>query len=383
MPWKEIYVMDEKIRMISNWLSRDYGITELSRIHNVSRKTVYKWIGRYEEDRENGLKEQSSRPLTCARATPADIVSEILVLKNRYPNWGARKLRRWLEEHRTDRQWPVSSTIHDILQRHGLVKGRRKKHRVPPYTDPFLKATQPNEIWSADYKGQFRLGCGIYCYPFTLTDSNSRYLLCCHGLEHPAYKPTRYYFEDAFREYGLPNAIRTDNGTPFASTGIRGLSRLSIWFIKMGIVPERIEKGHPEQNGRHERMHRTLKEEATRPPQYSLADQQRVFDRFQHYFNNERPHEALGQKVPAKVYRKSERKYPKTLPIIEYPNNYKIRHIHQGGGLKWRNKEMYFSSTLAGEYVGLTEIDDGIWNIYFSFYPLAILDERMFTIKSL
>ena len=383
MPWKEIYVMDQKIRMISNWLSEDYSITELSRIYKVSRKTVYKWIGRYVEDRENGLKEHSSRPLTCARATPADIVSEILVLKNRYPSWGARKLRTWLEEHRTGRQWPVSSTIHDILQRHGLVKSRRKKHRVPPYTDPFLKATQPNEIWSADYKGQFQLGCGGYCYPFTLTDNYSRYLLGCHGLEHPAYKPTRYYFENAFREYGLPSAIRTDNGTPFASTGIRGLSRLSIWFIKLGIVPERIEKGHPEQNGRHERMHRTLKEEATRPPQFSLADQQRVFDRFQHYFNNERPHEALRQNVPARVYRKSVRKYPKTLPIIEYPKNYKIRHIHRGGSLKWRNKEMYFSSTLAGEYVGLTETDDGIWNIYFSFYPLAILDERMLTIKSL
>jgi transposase InsO family protein len=383
MPWKEIYVMDQKIQMISNWLSGDYGITELSRLHNVSRKTVYKWIERYQEDEENGLRDLSSRPLTCARATPAEVVGEIIVLKNRYPDWGARKILGWLRRHRPGQQWPVASTMHDILQRHGLVKTRKKRHHTPPYSEPFMKAVQPNEVWSADYKGQFRLGCGNYCYPFTLTDNYSRYLLGCHGLAHPAYEPTRYRFEKAFREYGLPNAIRTDNGVPFASTGIRGLSKLSVWFIKLGIVPERIEKGHPEQNGRHERMHRTLKAEAIKPPQYSMAAQQREFDRFQGYFNNDRPHAALGQNPPTSVYKKSNRKYPEKLPAIEYPAHYKVRHVHRGGGLKWGNTETYFSGTLAGEYVGLTEVDNGIWHIYFSFFPVAMLDERTFTIKSL
>lgn len=382
MPWKEIYVMDQKIQMISNWLSGDYGITELSRLHHVSRKTVYKWIERYQEDEEKGLRDLSSRPLTCARATPAEVVGEIIVLKNRYPDWGARKILSWLRRHRPGQQWPVASTMHDILQRHGLVKTRKKRHHTPPYGDPFMKAVQPNEVWSADYKGQFRLGCGSYCYPFTLTDNYSRYLLGCHGLAHPAYEPTRYHFEKAFREYGLPNAIRTDNGVPFASTGIRGLSKLSVWFIKLGIVPERIEKGHPEQNGRHERMHRTLKAEAIKPPQHSMAAQQREFDRFQEYFNTDRPHAALGQNTPASVYKKSNRRYPEKLPLIEYPAHYKVRRIHQGGGLKWGNTETYFSGTLAGEYVGLTEAGNGIWNIYFSFFPVAILDERTFTFKS-
>lgn len=344
---------------------------------------MYKWIKRYRNDSENGLKEMSSRPLSYARATSADIVSDIIILKGRYPTWGARKLKGWLKDHRPEKEWPVTSTMQEILKRHGLVKARRKRHHTPPYNEPFMKATRPNEVWSIDYKGQFRLGCGSLCYPLTLTDNYSRYILGCWGLEHPAYEPTRYYIEKAFRRYGLPDAIRSDNGTPFASVGVGGLSRLSVWFIKLGIVPERIEKAHPEQNGRHERMHRTLKSEAIKPAQYSMSEQQRVFDRFQSYFDDERPHEALGQKPPATAYRKSERKYPGKLAAIEYPGHYKTRHIHQGGGLKWQNKEVYFSSALAGEYVGLTEIDNGIWRIYFSFYPVCNLDERTFSFKSL
>jgi putative transposase len=383
MPWKEIYVMDQKIQMISQWLTGDYSITELGQIHAVSRKTVYKWIERYQNDRENGLKEISSRPLTYARATPADKVSDILILKQRYPTWGARKLQGWLQDHQPEKEWPVTSTMHEILRRHGLVHARRKRHHAPPYNEPFLKSTQPNEVWCIDYKGHFRLGCKSRCYPLTVTDSYSRYILGCWGLEHPAYEPTRYYLEQAFRKYGLPNAIRSDNGTPFASVGIGGLSQLSVWFIKLGIVPERIEKAHPEQNGRHERMHRTLKAEATKPPQYSMTEQQGVFDRFQYYFDNERPHEALGQQTPAAVYRKSERKYLAKLPAIEYPKHFKIRHIHSGGVLKWQNKEIYFSGSLAGEYIGLTEIDNGIWKIYFSFYPVCTLDERTFSFSTL
>lgn len=383
MPWKEIYVMDQKIQMISKWLSGEYGVTELSRIHRVSRKTIYKWIARYQKDRNNGLRELTRRPIKFARSTPAEVIEEILVLKNRHTSWGARKLRSWLNEHQPDKEWPVNSTVHEILKRHGLVQSRKKRRRTPPYKDPFLKTTQSNEVWSADYKGQFRLGCGKYCYPLTVTDSYSRYILGCWGLEHPGYEPTRYYFKKAFREYGLPNAIRTDNGVPFASTGIRGLSKLGVWFIKLGIVPERIEKGHPEQNGRHERMHRTLKEEATKPAQYSLREQQEVFDQFRCYYDTERPHEALGQKVPATMYRRSDREYPKELPGIEYPDHYKKRHVHTGGTIKWRNKEIYLSGTLAGEWIGMNEIDDGVWKIYFSFFPVALLDEYTLSIQSL
>ena len=381
MPWKETYVMDQKIQMISHWLSGDYSITELSRIYGVSRKTLYKWIARYQKNRENGLKDLASKPATLARATPTDTVKDILILKNRYSKWGARKVLSRLKELQPDKVWPVISTVHAILKRHDLVHSRRKRHHTPPYSQPFLKVTQPNEVWCADYKGQFRLGCGDLCYPLTLTDSYSRYILGCWGLAHPAYQPTRIYFEKAFREYGLPDAIRTDNGVPFASVGNGGLSQLNVWFIKLGIVPERIEKGHPEQNGRHERMHRTLKAEAINPPRCNMEEQQQEFDRFIDYFVNDRPHAALGQKVPASFYRKSEREYPDKLPGIEYPGSYKIRRIHRGGGLKWQNKEIYLSGILAGEFVGLTEIDNGLWKIYFSFYPVCILDVTTFTLK--
>ena len=376
MPWKETHVMDQKIQMISNWLSGEYSITELGRIHEVSRKTLYKWIERYEVDQETGLQERTSRPLTMPRATPIEVVADILAAKSRYEHWGSRKLLAWLRSHQPDKDWPAASTTSEILKRHGLVHARRKRHHTPPYSEPFLAANQPNEVWCADFKGQFRLGEGRLCYPLTITDSYSRYLLGCWGQELPAYLPTRSHFENAFREYGLPGAIRTDNGTPFASVGLGGLSRLGVWFIKLGIRPERIEKGHPEQNGRHERMHRTLKAEAISPPRKSMDAQQRAFDRFRVSFDNERPHEALGQKTPVSVYRTSAREYPSKLPEVTYSQNLKVRQVKENGCFKWRNQEHYLNIALAREYIGLKEIDIGLQQIYFSFFPVGILDER-------
>jgi len=382
MPWKETRVMDEKIKMISNWLSGEYSITELSRIHDVSRKTLYKWIERYAADPETGLQERSSRPFTMPRATAAELVAAILAAKSRHEHWGSRKLLAWLKDHYPEKNWPAASTTSEILKRHGMVQARRKRHHTPPYSQPFFKSNHPNEVWCADFKGQFRLGEGKLCYPLTLSDSHSRFLLGCWGLYHPAYLPTRYCFEQAFRQYGLPEAIRTDNGIPFASVGLGGLSSLAVWLVKLGIRPERIEQGHPEQNGRHERMHRTLKAEAISPPRKNMKEQQKAFDRFQTTYNYERPHEALGQKPPASVYQHSAREYPARLPDIEYPQNFKVRQVKQGGCLKWQNHELYLSGALAGELVGLKEIDNGIWQIYFSFYPLGILDERTLIIKS-
>ena len=272
--------------------------------------------------------------------------------------------------------------ISEILKRHGMVQSRHKRHHTPPYSQPFLKSKQPNEVWCADFKGQFRLGDSKLCYPLTLSDSYSRFLLGCWGLAHPAYFPTRYYLERAFREYGLPSAIRTDNGAPFASVGLGGLSRLGVWFVKLGISPERIEKGHPEQNGRHERMHRTLKAEAVRPPRKNMKEQQRVFDRFRITYNLERPHEALGQKTPASIYQKSAREYPARMTEIVYPQNFSVRVIKHSGCFKWQNHELYLSGTLAGEQIGLKQIDNSIWEIYFNFYPLGILYERTQSVKS-
>ncbi len=382
MPWKETRVMDEKIRMISNWLSREYNITELSQLHEVSRKTVYKWISRYETDQDTGLQEGSRRPLVMPRATPLEMVSHILTAKSQHEHWGSRKLLAWLKSHQPEKRWPAASTTSEILKRHGMVKTRRKRHHTPPYSQPFLKSNQPNEVWCADFKGQFRLGEGNLCYPLTLTDSHSRYLLGCWGLAHPAYLPTRSYFELAFQEYGLPGAIRTDNGVPFASVGLGGLSSLAVWFVKLGIRPERIEKGHPEQNGRHERMHRTLKTEAISPPRRSIKEQQRAFDRFRVSYNNERPHEALGQKTPASIYRSSARVYPTMLPKVDYPSNFSVRQVKDNGCFKWQNRELYLSGALGGELVGLKEIDTGSWRIYFSFYPIGTLEERTLSIKS-
>ena len=376
MPWKETHVMDEKIRMISNWLSGEYNITELSRIHKVSRKTLYKWIERYEADQDSGLQEWSRRPLAMPRATPPELVAEILASKSQHEHWGPRKILVWLRSHQPEKSWPAASTMSLILKRHGMVHVRHKRHHTPPYSQPFLKSNQPNEVWCADFKGQFQLGAGGLCYPLTLTDSYSRYLLGCWGLEHTTYLTTRSYFELAFREYGLPSAIRTDNGVPFASVGLGGLSSLAVWFIKLGIRPERIEKGHPEQNGRHERMHRTLKSEAISPPRKNMKEQQRVFDRFRASYNDDRPHEALGQRTPASIYRSSAREYPAKLPGAEYPENFSVRHVKRGGGFKWRNQELYLSQALSGELIGLKEIDIALQKIYFSFYPVGILDER-------
>ena len=376
MPWKETRVMDQKIQMISNWLSGEYTLTELSRIYGVSRKSVYKWIERYEADQGSGLKERSRRPLTMPRATAPEVVAEILAAKGRHEHWGARKLLAWLRVKHLGQRWPAPSTTYEILKRHGLVCARRRRHHTPPYSDPFLRCNQPNEVWCADFKGQFRLGEGRLCYPLTLTDSHSRYLLGCWGLEHPRYLATRSYLEWAFREYGLPAAVRTDNGVPFASVGLGGLSSLSVWFIKLGIRPERIEKGHPEQNGRHERMHRTLKAEAISPPRKSMNEQQRAFDRFRTGYNTERPHEALGQKTPASIYQASAREYPAKLPEVEYPSNYRARRVKHNGDFKWNGTELYLSAALAGERVGFKQIDDGIWKIFFSFYPIGLMDDR-------
>jgi transposase InsO family protein len=374
--------MDQKIKMVSDWLSGEYSITDLSNIHGVSRKTLYKWIERYEVDQDSGLQERPRRPLRMPRATSAEVVAEILASKSQHEHWGSRKLLTWLKSHQPEKSWPAPSTTSEILKRHGMVHARRKRHHTPPYSQPFLKSNQPNEVWCADFKGQFRLGQGGLCYPLTLSDSYSRFLLGCWGLGHPAYLPTRYNFESAFREYGLPSAIRTDNGVPFASVGIGGLSSLAVWFVKLGIRPERIEKGHPEQNGRHERMHRTLKAEAVSPPRKRMNEQQRAFDRFRAVYNNERPHEALGQKTPASIYRGSARTYPARLPEVEYPASYAARQVKDNGCFKWQDHELYLSGALAGERIGLKEIDNGIWRIYFSFYPIGILEEKNLSIKS-
>lgn len=377
MPWKETYVMDEKVRLIADWLSEEYSITDLSEVYGVSRKTIYKWIERYETKGTEGLSDRTSAPLTRPRATPLDTISYILAAKSKHTKWGPRKLITWLKNNYPEKRWPVPSTAQTILKREGWVKTRHRRRHTPAYSDPFLNSKGANDVWCADFKGHFRLGEGRKCYPLTITDSYSRYLLSCQGLYHPTYANTRVYFEKAFQEYGLPLAIRTDNGAPFASVALGGLSSLAVWFVKLGITPERIDPGKPQQNGRHERFHRTLKEAAISPPRFSLLEQQRAFDRFKSEYNDERPHEAIGQKTPASVYRRSPRALSYKPLEITYDNQSVVRQVRIGGPIRWKGGLIYVSKALVGEPVGLTQIDDQLWEVCYSYLRLGILDEGL------
>ncbi len=383
MPWKETCAMDQKVQMIGDWLSDEYGVTELSKMYGVSRKTVYKWIERYEAGGSPGLEERPRAPASHPNATPLDMAREIVATKLKHQKWGPRKVLAWLAEQRPGERWPAPSTMGGILKKEGLVKSRKRKQRTLPYPVPFTECHRPNEVWCADFKGQFKTGDMQLCYPLTITDNCSRYLLLCRGLEHPSFEETQPWFEQAFRGYGLPEAIRTDNGAPFASVGVGGLSKLSIWFIKLGVRPERIEPGHPEQNGRHERMHRSLKEATASPPSHDMRVQQKGFDEFRQEYNFERPHEALGQKTPASFYRPSLRPYPAKVPKVEYHGDVILRQVRHNGEIRWKGELIYLSEVLAGELVALRQKEEHRWEVSFSFYPLGVLDELVMKVLPL
>lgn len=369
--------MDQKIKLIGDWLKQEYTIKELGEQYKVSRKTIYKWISRYEEKGVSALEELSHAPHTHPNATPPEIVDRLIDTKLKHRNWGPKKVVAWLERHEPEITWPVSSTTGSILKKEGLVKKRCLKRHTPPYTEPFRACERPNDVWSIDYKGQFRMGDGKLCYPLTMSDNFSRYLFACQGLFHPNYEKTKPWLERTFREYGLPMAMRNDNGAPFASVGLGGISALSVWLIKLWIRPERIAPGHPEQNGRHERMHRSLKEETANPPKTNMKEQQKAFDYFREEFNTERPHEALGQEVPASLYVPSQRIFPEKLPEVEYESWVTVRQVRTNGYIKWKGGFVYISEALVGEPVGLTQINDSQWEVRFSFYPLGVLDGRI------
>jgi transposase InsO family protein len=375
MPWKEVCAMDQKVQMLRDWMSDGYNITDLSQTYCVSRKTIYKWIERYEENGFAGIAERSRSAYRHPNAIATDIVEILIATKLGHQRWGPKKIVAWLKGEDTEHQWPAVSTVGELLRREGLVRRRKRKHRTPPYTEPFLECHKPNEVWSADYKGQFRTADGKLCYPLTITDNNSRYILQCRGLHRPSYEETQPWFEWTFREHGLPDALRTDNGFPFASVALGGLSRLSVWFIKLGIRPERIEPGHPEQNGRHERMHRSLKEATAKPPKDTLQLQQTAFDEYIYEHNFERPHEALGQRTPASIYRPSIRAYPAKLPKIEYDGNVTVRQIRSNGEIKWKGDLIFISETLIGEPIALKQKEEHVWELKYGFHSLGMLHD--------
>jgi transposase InsO family protein len=375
MPWEGVTVSEQKQRFIEDHQLNYYSVTELAERFSISRKTAHKWINRYRERGLAGLEELSRRPKGCPWQTEGAIVQELVKLRKAHPSWGPKKLLDVMAAREEGRDLPSIATAARVLSREGLVKRRRRYRRAHPGC-PKTQPSGPNDIWPADYKGQFRLKNGTYCFPLTVSDLASRYLLGCDA--HPAIslERTQAHFRRLFETYGLPNRIRTDNGVPFASNALARLSQLSVWFIKLGIYPELIEPGKPQQNGVHERMHRTLKQDATIPPASSLRGQQKKFDHFREEFNQERPHEALGMKRPAQVYRPSTRAMPRKIETYDYPEHYLVRRVSRSGTIRVLRRQIFVSNTLQEDFVGLEEVDDGVFDVYFCFYQIGRYDLR-------
>lgn len=372
MPWKETCAVDERLLMITEYRRGEASVSELCRRYGVSRKTVHKWIGRFEAEGVGGLLDRSHAPHSCAHRLNEKLAEEVVSVRRRYPTWGPKKIRRWLEDHKPGRHWPALSTIAAVIERAGLTVHRKTRSRIPA-SAPFGSCTAANDIWTVDFKGWFRTGDGERCDPLTLKDAYSRYLLRCQAVERADGDTVWAIFEAAFREFGLPLRMRSDNGPPFASRSAGGLTRLSVRLIKAGVVPERIVPGKPQQNGRHERFHLTLKEDTANPPAATRRAQQRRFDVFQRIYNEERPHEALGQTTPIRHYALSPRPYGGRLATPEYPDHFEIRRVRHSGEIKWNGEMIFVSSALVGENVGCEEIDDGEWSLHFGPVHLGIL----------
>jgi putative transposase len=377
VPWKETRVMDERMQFLGMYLDHEWDMASLCRHFGVSRKTGYKWVSRYIEEGPVGLEDHSRAPLLCRHAVPETIVEAIVAARGEHPTWGPRKLRAWLRRRWPEANWPASSTTGEILRRHGLTVPRGRSRKGVRYTEPLQHSRCSNAVWSADFKGWFVTGDGRRCDPLTITDNYSRYLLRCQAVKATDHEAVQPIFEAAFREYGLPEAIRTDNGSPFATTTVGSLSRLAIWWLKLKIRPERIEPGRPAQNGRHERMHRTLKRETATPPKRTGRLQQQAFDNFRQEYNHDRPHESINDDIPANWYQPSPRQCPLVVPEMTYPEDMTVRCVHSQGDLRWKNHQIYLSETLAGEPVGLRQTDNNRWEIYYGPIKLALLDSAV------
>lgn len=368
--------MNERLRFVMTLESGLYSMSEVCDRFGVSRRTGYKWLNRWRDKGVEGLDDEDRRPRSSPRRTPAGVEELVVEARRAHPDWGPKKLLDVLWKRFPEVELPAKSTTAAILKRQGLVEHRRRRRRRHHPGRPFCPVTAPNQLWTADFKGQFRTGDGVYCYPLTIADQHSRFLLACQGLPSTRNAGVRPVFERLFRDHGLPDAILTDNGIPFATQAIHGLSCLSVWWIQLGIRHIRIEPGKPQQNSRHERMHRTLKRRTLRPPATTLQAQQRVFDRFRSEFNHVRPHEALGMKTPDAVWHPSPRLYPTRIAKPEYPGHFLTRLVSTAGTFRFKTRQLFISQALARHHIGFEETDDGIWSIYFYDVLLARLDER-------
>lgn len=372
MPWEE--TMDQRIRAVMEVLESGFSKVSVCEGFGISRPTLDKWLGRYEVEGVEGLRDRSRAPHYHPNTVDADTEEMIVQFRSDHPDRGPRKIRVELARDYPHRRWPASSTIAEILDRHGLTVRRKRNRKTEPYSEPFAQCTEANDVWCIDFKGWFLTGDGERCDPLTVTDASTRYLIRCHSVARTDFGSVKPVLEAAFREYGIPQAIRSDNGAPFASRAPRGLSKLSIWWMKLGIIHERIEPGKPQQNGRHERMHLTLKQCTATPPKATLRAQQRAFRAFQQDYNHRRPHEALGQRTPGEVYRGSPRPYPRRLPEITYPDSYIVRHVEKRGQIWWRQKRIFITEALGGQPVGLLALDDRYYRLYFGRMDLGIVD---------
>ena len=381
MPWIETCVMEERIKFIMNLQEGTYSMSELCGYHGISRKTGYKWRDRYRQGGITALCDLSRAPHNHPHEMAPQAKHSILVVKKRFPKWGARKIRARLERiHPVWDNYPAVSTIGLFLHKQGLTCSRRRRHKSTPTNTPLTNGQYSNHVWCADFKGHFKTGDGNRCNPLTISDHASRYLLCCRHLDKMTCNLTKMQFERIFREYGLPEVIRTDNGTPFASLGLGGLSRLSYWWIRLGIYPERIEPGHPEQNGCHERMHKTLKSHTANPPAKSLGRQQRRFSKFCIEYNEYRPHEALEMHTPSEHYTGSPRIFPSRLPQVSYPDHMRVTRVQMHGDITHKGRRIFVTESLHDEYVGIEQIDDDMSLLWYCSYLLGRIDHEKWQI---
>ena len=380
MPWQETDPMLERHHFVQDVASDHWTMTELCLRYGVSRKTGYKWLDRAEAEGVRGLRDRSRAPRSCPHQTPADVVALILEEYARH-RWGARKILKRLRTRDPHRTWPARSTIFDILARHGCVQHRRRRRRWKHPGAAPLTTTAPNQVWTIDFKGQFRLRNRRYCFPLTVVDHYSRYLLGCQGLPDVTGAGVRPHLRRLFRTYGLPEVIRSDNGAPFAAKGIHGLTALNVWWLQLGIVHQRITPGCPQENGAHERLHRTLKARTTKPPAANHNLQQRAFNAFRRTYNELRPHEALDDETPASSFTPSPRPYPARIAPPDYPGHCEVRRVSTAGTFRLYAGQYFLSHALDGELIGLEEVDDGLWNILYYDTLLGRFDERTHTLS--
>lgn len=377
MPWLETMPMQQRVEFVATHNRGLYTMTELCARYNVSRKTGYKWLERFDEGGREGLRDRSHAPHHCPHRIDPGLSKLLCKTREEHRKWGPEKIRDYLSpRHPEIREWPALSTIGDLFTRKGLVRKRRRRRPIVHPGSVPICTQNPNDLWTADFKGHFRTGDGVYCYPLTIADQHTRYLITCHGLLSTKTVGARKVFERAFRDYGLPVAMRTDNGVPFATTALHGLSELNVWWMRLGIRHQRIRPASPQENGAHERMHKTLAAEATRPPKRNQRSQQLAFNRFRSEFNEIRPHKALGGKTPGSYYRASPRPFPDRLPALEYPGHFIVKRVTNAGTIRFKHKLLFLAHPLMQLHVGLEEIEDGVWSLYFGQVLLGRIDER-------